>query len=107
MLNKIKTELTELFFLSRDALHIHLGIAIYLVAMLIFRRGPASMVPWLVLLAFELVNEVLDVFHGNHIELDISGALRDIGNTMLWPTVALIVARVIARRQRSAATAQA
>ena len=46
MLNRIKTELSELLFLSRDALHIHIGLGIYVAAMLLFRRGPASIVPW-------------------------------------------------------------
>ena len=83
MLNKIKTELTEVLLLSRDALHIHVGLGIYVLAMIIFRRGPAGPVPWLVVLAFELTNEAIDAVHGQHWDLDISGAVRDIGNTML------------------------
>lgn len=106
MLNDIKTELTVLLDISRDALHIHLGIAIYLAAIVLVRRGPTSLIPWFVLLGFELVNEVLDTFHGDHLSLDIAGSLRDIANTMLWPTIALIVARVVLnRRQRGQATA--
>lgn len=96
MLNKIKTELTELLLLSRDALHIHVGLGIYVLAMLVFRRGPTSPVPWLVVLAFELANEVFDAVHGQHFDLNITGAVRDVCNTMLWPTVALLMARWLA-----------
>ena len=90
MLNKVKTELSELLFLSRDALHIHIGLGIYVAAMLVLRRGPASIVPWLV--------EFLDAFHRSPPDIDITGALRDIRNTMLWPTVVLLVARRLARQ---------
>lgn len=93
MLNRMKTELSELLFLSKDALHIHVGLAIYVAAMLVFRRGPASMVPWLVVLAFELANELLDGLHHFSFEVELTAALRDIGNTMLWPTVVLLLAR--------------
>jgi hypothetical protein len=104
MLNNIKTELTELLLLSRDALHIHVGLGIYVLAMLIFRRGPTSPVPWLLVLAFELANEAIDAVHGQHLDLDITGATRDIGNTMLWPTVVLLMARWPAgKRQRKLA----
>ncbi|MEQ9637754.1 MAG: hypothetical protein RLW68_16935 [Devosia marina] len=93
MLNRIKTELSELLFLSRDALHIHIGLGIYVAAMLLFRRGPASIVPWLVVLVAQLANELLDAIHHGVLDIDLTGALRDIGNTMLWPTVVLLVAR--------------
>ncbi|MBE0577917.1 hypothetical protein [Devosia sp.] len=101
MLNKIKTELSELLFLSRDALHIHIGLGIYVAAMLAFRRGPASIVPWLVVLAAQLANELLDGIHHGTLDIDISGALRDIGNTMLWPTVVLLVARRLGKKTPS------
>ena len=84
MLNNIKTELSELLLLSKDALHIHIGLGIYVAAMLVFRRGPTSIVPWLVVLAFEMANEVLDGLHHYAFDVDMTGALRDIGNTMLW-----------------------
>lgn len=102
MLNDIKTELTTLLDISRDALHIHLGIAIFLVAVVLVRRGPASLIPLFVLLGFELINEALDTFHGDHLSVDIAGTLRDIANTMLWPTVVVIVARVFISRQKRA-----
>jgi len=89
MLNNLKILLTDLLHLSRDALHIHVGLGIYVIAILALRRGPASPIPWLIVLGFELINEVLDLYH----EVDISGAIVDVLNTMLWPTIALAVAR--------------
>lgn len=106
MLNDMKTALTELFLLSRDALHIHIGLWIYVLGMVVLRRGPASAVPWLIVLAFELINEFMDVFHGQHISFDAVGTARDIGNTMLWPTVALLMARWFERKRRAASQLQ-
>lgn len=98
MFNKMKTELSELLLLSKDALDIHIGLGIYVAAMLVFRKGPASLVPWISVLAFELANELLDGLHHYAFDLDVTGALRDIGNTMLWPTVVLLAARRVARK---------
>lgn len=96
MLNNLKIVLTDLLNLSRDALHIHVGLGIYFLALLLLRRGAASPIPWVIVLAIELVNEVLDLNH----EVDLTGAIVDILNTMLWPTIALIVAQIAARRDR-------
>jgi hypothetical protein len=96
MLNDLKVLATEFMHLSRDALHIHIGLAIYFAAVLLFRRGPASPLPWLAVLALELANEALDLFH----EVDLSGAIVDIVNTMFWPTVALVVAHIHLHRRR-------
>lgn len=98
MLNNVKIVLTDLLHLSRDALHIHVGLGIYVIAILALRRGPASPVPWLIVLGFELINEVLDLYH----EVDFSGAIVDVLNTMLWPTIALALARYVAHRNRQA-----
>ena len=96
MLNNLKILLTDLLNLSRDALHIHVGLGIYVLAIVALRRGPASPIPWLIVLAFELVNEGLDLYH----QVDLSGAVVDIMNTMLWPTIALVIARWTVRRQK-------
>jgi hypothetical protein len=94
MLNNLKILLTDLLHLSRDALHIHAGLGIYVIAILVLRRGPASVLPWLVVLCFEMINEVLDLYH----EVDFSGAIVDILNTMLWPTIALVTVKYLARK---------
>lgn len=95
MLNFLKTDLSDLIGLSKDALHVHLGLLIFLVAMVVFRRSAASWVPWLVVLALELVNEGLDILHWNQGVLDFSvlGGIKDILNTMLWPTILMLLSR--------------
>lgn len=98
MLNTLKTEITDILQLSRDALHIHIGLAFYLAAMVVLRRGPASWLPWFALLGVEIINEGLDAWHDGHAYLDLSGSAKDIVNTMFWPTILVLVFRW--RRQR-------
>ena len=104
MYNTLKTELSDLLGISKDALHIHLGIAIFLIAALVFRRSLANWIPWLVLLAFELVNEFIDIFHLHEgtVSFELEGSLKDILNTMFWPTIVLIIARRLTSASKSA-----
>lgn len=108
MYNALKTQLSELLGITRDALHIHIGLAIFLAVALVFRRSLASWIPWLALLAFELANELMDIFHMHEgaIGFELGDSLKDILNTMFWPSVVLIVARW-QKRRRSADVASA
>ena len=63
MLNSLKTALAEAVGLSKDALHVHLGLLIFLAAVLLLRTSLGSWTPWLVLLLFELANETVDLLH--------------------------------------------
>lgn len=81
--------------LERDALHIHFALLLYLLAMFIFRQTRRSRLPWLVVLAVELLNELFDIrrtqMGGGPVLWD--EGLKDLWNTMLWPTVLLIIGR--------------
>lgn len=103
MYNAIKTDLAVWLAISKDALHIHIGLAFFFAFVLILRRGPTSILPWLGLLAFELLNEGMDIFHWHQgaFTFEIGGSLKDIVNTMIWPTVALLTFRYLERRRRS------
>jgi hypothetical protein len=89
--------------LERDALHTYFAFIIQLGAAAVFRRTLASPWPWLVVLAFALTNEWLDMFGDNVVEeWEKAAALHDLWNTMLLPTVLLVVAKfapgLLARR---------
>jgi hypothetical protein len=81
--------------LERDALHIHGALLIYIVSMGIFRQSRRSRLPWLVVLAAALLNEAVDLLamapYFNR--LIAEATIKDIWNTMLWPTVLLLVGR--------------
>lgn len=81
--------------LERDALHIHLALLIYILVAVLFRRSRHSLVPWLAVFGVALANEAHDLW------LDQSGgpawmmgeSLKDLWNTMMWPTVLMLVGR--------------
>jgi hypothetical protein len=95
VLNFLKTELSELVGLSKDALHVHLGLLMFLLAIVIFRRSAASLVPWTCVLVLQLVNEAVDTFHWHHgvLDFDLGDSVKDTVNTLLWPTLLLLLAR--------------
>lgn len=96
MYNALKTDLATFLGISKDALHIHLGLALFVGLILVLRRSPSSPLPWLTVLGFELANELMDIFHRHagvwSFELGDSG--KDLVNTMLWPTAILVLARL-------------
>lgn len=95
MYSDLKTFASDTLNLSKDALHVHLGLAIFVVvALVFFRKRPASLWPWLAAFAAAVANEVMDI--RGHVALTgywIEGA-KDIINTMLWPTIAWVVLRM-------------
>ena len=109
MYNDIKTLLSETVGITKDALHVHIGLAIFLGVALVFRRSLASWLPWLALLAFEVANETMDILYwsGTGIGIDLGDSPKDIVNTMFWPTVVFLVARWMRRRAGTEAASHA
>ena len=85
--------------LDMDALHVHAGIACQLLAALLLRRSLRSPIPWLVVLGLVIANEYYDL---NYEVWPNRGdqwaeSIKDGWNTMLLPTVMLLVARFAPR----------
>ena len=95
-----KTFLESVTAVSSDALHIHASISIYLFVALFAGRGLASVKPWLFVLAIELANEWIDLHQpGGSAEANLAASQHDVLNTMLLPSLILIVARLVERRR--------
>lgn len=83
--------------LDRDSLHIYAGVGVQLVAALIFRRSLASPLPWVFVILAALANEyydynmIPDPLNGGSVYFD--EAVRDFWNTLLLPSLFLVVAR--------------
>lgn len=97
--NALKTHLADLLGISKDALHIHLGLAIFVALALLFRRRP--IIALFGVLAFELVNETLDLQHNGLAPAELGAAARDIANTMFWPCMAWLFLRGAFSRGRA------
>lgn len=90
-----KRVLVEAADIDRDALHVYAGIAIQLAAALLLRRKLGDWLPWLAVAAVALVNEGLDVYSDIWPDLPLQAgkSLHDMVNTMIVPSLLMILAR--------------
>ncbi|KQT31050.1 hypothetical protein [Methylophilus sp. Leaf414] len=94
-IQSIKLAIVAATGLSKDALHIYVGLAVFLVAAIVFRKPLRSNVPWFVVVSVAITGEVLDMRD------DIASlgywrwgaSLHDILNTLFWPSVFLLLAK--------------
>jgi hypothetical protein len=98
MYNALKTDIATFLGISKDALHIHLGLFLFVGLVLLLRRSPAHPLPWLLVLGFEVLNELMDIFHwhAGSWSFEIGDSGKDLIGTMLWPTILLLLARLSA-----------
>lgn len=93
-----KVDVIQATGLARDALHIYFGLTIFLVARFIFGdRDWSGQLAWLFVFFFAVLGEVLDYTGEDGIVglLSTEGHLHDIVNTLFWPTVLLLLGRLI------------
>jgi hypothetical protein len=93
----LKRELSQLA-LSKDALHIYAAIAVQIAAAGLCRTWLGSLLPWLAVLVLELVNEGLDLSLKPEESIrawQIAGSIQDIANTMVVPTILLLLVRYV------------
>ena len=90
-----KTRLVEVVGLTNDAMHIHGSILILFVSAIVLRRRPDSIWCWLIVFAAELFNEYADLKGVAPGEATIDAAVHDLYNTMFWPTIILILGRLL------------
>jgi lipoprotein signal peptidase len=76
---------------SEALLHVHAGLAIFVVAALIFRRKGRTWIPLAVVLAVALGNELIDYYYSPRWEIQSSA--KDAINTILWPAILSLIAR--------------
>jgi len=94
-LQATKLWLIGLTGLSKDALHIYVGLTLFFGSALLFRWPLSSWRPWLVVLAAALAGEAWDIRDrlAGGVGLDLAGDWHDIWNTLFWPSAILILAR--------------
>ena len=81
--------------LAKDALHVHVGLFVFFAAALLFGWPLRSWRPWLAVLAVALAGEIWDIADtwGIGGPLRLAANWHDIWNTMLWPTIIMLLAR--------------
>jgi hypothetical protein len=96
---QLKQMLSLLSGLHMDALHVHVGVLAQLAAAAVLRRSIASPWPWLALLVALCANEWFDLAFEVWPDREEQWAesIKDLWNTMLLPTVLLLLARFAPR----------
>jgi hypothetical protein len=89
--SKAKSSLGHALGLSDDLLHVHLGLAIFVVAALLTRRRMRSWIPLTIVAIFAVGNEVIDYFGPDPWNDGLSAL--DLANTLVWPLVLFLLAR--------------
>lgn len=95
LVQSLKLTLVSALGLSKDALHIHVGLGAFLLTALVFRLPLRSWWPWLASAALACLGEVVDMRD----DLASLGrwrwqaSLHDLWNTAFWPTVLFVLAR--------------
>ena len=92
----LKLSLVQILGLSKDALHIYVGLIVFFVVAIAVRRRQPSYLPLIAVVAAALLGELVDLRD------DLYGlgvwrwraSLHDIVNTVFWPFVITVLVRV-------------
>jgi len=90
-----KDVIGEFSGISRDALHVHVGLFVFLIVAAWFRNNPRSLLyGCLVVLAAQTINEALDLLDWYRWarRWTWEKSLTDYVHTMLWPIILLVLA---------------
>lgn len=81
--------------LSKDALHIYVGLLVFFGVVVLLRRRVGSPGPWLAALCVAAALEVMDMrdSFASMGRWDWAASLHDVVNTLFWPTAILLLAR--------------
>lgn len=86
-----KRALEQSLGMTDDLLHVHVGLALFVLAALVTRRRMRSWWSLGIVAVFAVANEVIDYFSAGPWSLWWSA--MDVVNTVLWPLVLFLVAR--------------
>lgn len=90
-----KTWLVELIGLSKDALHIYVGLGVFLIAAILFRVPLRDWRPLAAVFLVAVAGEIWDLFErlAPNEQPRWASNWHDIWNTMFWPTILFLLAR--------------
>ena len=94
-LQQAKLFLVQHLHLSKDSLHIYVAMSLFLGSAILLRWPLKSWKPWLLVLAAAIAGEAWDLrdslTYGTRVHLLAN--LKDVLNTIFWPTVLMLLAR--------------
>lgn len=101
-LQMMKLALMTATGLSKDALHIYAGLAVFFGVAAVARVSLASPRPWLSVALVAVVVEIADMRDNivTGVPSQFAGHWHDVWNTLFWPTVIMLLARFTSVLQR-------
>jgi hypothetical protein len=90
-----KLELVAALGLGKDALHVYVGLAVFLLTAALTRRPLKSLVPIAAVLVVAAAGEAWDLIdtHRAGQKLWWAGSRHDLWNTLFWPAALFLLAR--------------
>ena len=103
MVDRLKELLVLLSGLTRDSLHIQIGLAAFFICAWVLRVPLSNWKPLALVFVLELINELLDIRRNLMLYSHVGwrDSLHDIVNTAFWPTLIFVMVRygIVFRRQ--------
>ncbi len=95
-LQAAKLWLIALTGLSKDVLHVYVALILFFGSAVLFKWSLAGWRPCTVVLVAAVTGEAWDIRDrlAGGIAIDLAGDWHDIWNTMFWPSVILVLARM-------------
>ncbi len=91
-----KVDMVAVFNLSKDALHVYVGLLVFVAVAILLRRKPRTFLPLLAVFFVACVGELLDArddfAHLHHWRWRAS--LHDVLNTCFWPLMLTLLTRL-------------
>ncbi|OKY26603.1 hypothetical protein [Thalassotalea sp. PP2-459] len=97
----LKLTILEFLSLSKDAIHIHIGLLVFFLAVLLWRRGRPDILALLPVFVIAGGMEVLDL-QDDWASLGYmrwSASLHDLINTIFWPTFVVVSNMYLNKRE--------
>lgn len=99
-----KALLKDLILISEGSMHVHLGLALFVIgALLLRKRKRGLLVAWLCVVVVQMCNELLDARDW----INWTGTVnwtefaKDTVSTLFWPSVLLLVWPLLSRRTQT------
>ncbi len=91
----LKIDLLEFTGLAKDAMHVHIGLIVFVIVRLFWRCRGGWILAWLAALTVAFGGEYIDI-RGEIMRHEFTSDAahwHDVWNTMVWPTVLMLVGR--------------
>ncbi|MBU3003244.1 hypothetical protein [Paraglaciecola arctica] len=99
----LKLQIVELLSLSKDAIHIHIGMSVFILAVVVWGKGKITFKCLIPLCIVALGLEVMDLTDDfNSVGyLRWANSLHDFINTVLWPVIIVVLNKQLKKHQNS------